>query len=175
MEEYIGMIATFPNSFIPEGFVACNGQELLVNSYQALFSLIGYTYGGNNRDIFRVPDLRGRSILGTGTGYGLTPRTIGGFGGEEVVGLSYSHIPPHRHQYYALTGPRESKQPAQNYIGTAAGTFYAKQDLVDTLIEMSPAIIQPATGGNKAHENMAPFLCITYAICWNGIYPYRPD
>ena len=175
MEEYIGMIATFPNFFIPEGYVACNGQELPVNSYQALFSLIRYTYGGNNSDLFRVPDLRGRSILGTGTGPGLKPRTNGGYGGKEVVGLSLSHIPPHSHKYYALSGPRESKEPAQNYLGTTAGTFYARQNFGDTLMEMSPAIIQSATGGNQAHENMAPFLCITYAICWNGIYPYRPD
>ncbi|UTA68943.1 phage tail protein [Emticicia sp. 21SJ11W-3] len=176
MDEYIGMIVAFPGRFVPEGFIECNGQSLPISQFLALYSLIGTTYGGDvSKQIFNVPDLRGRSIIGAGSAAGLTSHRPGQNGGAEMVTLTQMQLPPHNHPYNALTGPKESKDPKNNYIGTAGGNFYAKKDPADTLIKMNDLMLEAAPGGSQPHNNMAPFLGITYGICAYGEYPPRPD
>ncbi len=173
-EDIIGMIETFAGSYVPQNYFECDGRPLDAREYPALFTLIGYTYGGDGKNSFNLPDLRSRSIIGTGQ-LGQTTRLLGKTGGVEQVNLYPIQLPPHNHPYNALSGPRESKDPTNNYIGTAGGNFYARKDSWDTLIQMNPRMISPAPGDSLPHNNMAPFLCITYGICWNGVYPYRPD
>ncbi|PLK43456.1 phage tail protein [Emticicia sp. TH156] len=175
MDEYIGMIKAFPGRYVPVGYLECDGRKLTINSqYAALFTLIGTTYGGDGKTYFNLPDLKGRSIIGAGQ-LGKTSREPGQAGGEEMVRLTQNELPPHTHPYYAITGPRESKDPTNNYIGTAGGNFYARKDATDTLIKMNDKMIGAAPGDYQPHNNMAPFLCITYGICVDGIYPDRPD
>ncbi len=175
MDEYIGMIKTFAGYFVPYGYFECDGRSLRINEFAALYTLIGTRYGGDGETYFNLPDLRSRSIIGTGDQSGLTPQTLGEAGGVEQVMLTQSQIPPHNHPYNALTGPRESKDPTNNYIGSAGGNFYARKDWDDKLIQMNQNMISQAPSKSLPHNNMAPFLCITYAICWKGEYPPRPD
>ncbi len=176
MDEYIGMITAFAGNFVPQGYFECDGRTLDIRQYTALYSLIGTTYGGDvTKNIFKVPDLRSRSIIGTGALPSQIAKRPGQSGGEEKVLLTQNNLPPHNHPYNALTGARESKEPANNYIGTAGGLFYAKKDASDTLIQMNAKMIAGAPGASLPHNNMAPFLCITYAICWDGIYPPNPN
>ena len=178
MEEYTGMIQIFAGDFAPVGYMICAGQTLSVRQHTALFSLIGNAYGGDGRETFKLPNLSGRAIFG---GYhnnsqdisGLTPKEAAEFGGVEKVALGIQHIPPHNHKCIAISGNRESKDPANNYLGAAGGNFYTRKDTADTLIEMNPNVIAP-TGSGEAHENMSPFLCLNFIICVDGNYPPRP-
>ncbi|UTA68940.1 phage tail protein [Emticicia sp. 21SJ11W-3] len=175
MDEYIGMIKAFPGRYVPEGYLECDGRKLAINSQNMpLYTLIGTTYGGDGKTYFNLPNLMSRSIIGVGK-LDKTIKIPGQTGGAEQVTLTQNELPPHNHPYNALTGPRESKDPTNNYIGTAGGNFYAKKNAGDYLIKMNDRMIGAAPGGYQPHNNMAPFLCITYGICWDGIYPDRPD
>lgn len=174
-DEFIGMITAFAGNYVPANYIECDGRKLSIRAYTPLFALIGITYGGDGKEYFNVPDLRGRSIIGTGTlPVGFT-RRAGQTGGAEQVSLDLSTLPPHNHPYYALSGDRESQIPTNNYIGKAGGNFYARKDSQDVLIQMNHNIISAAPGGQIPHNNMAPFLCVTYGICFDGVYPDRAD
>ncbi|BAY64994.1 phage tail collar domain-conataing protein [Calothrix brevissima NIES-22] len=92
-----GMIAPFGGNSVPSGWLLCNGSEYSINNYPALYAILGTAYGGNGTTTFRVPDLRGRGLIGAGQGSGLTNRTLGQSGGQETVTLSTSQIPSHTH------------------------------------------------------------------------------
>ncbi len=174
MEEYIGMIKMFVGDYAPQDYLLCNGQTLLVQEYQALYTIIGIRYGGTPGVNFKLPDLRGRMPIGMGTGVNLTPRQLGQSGGAETVALNVSQIPPHTHTYNALSGNREATSPAGNFLGTAAGNFYSQQDPTDQLLPMNAGVISPA-GAGAAHNNMPPFLCVNFIMCAFGLYPLRPQ
>jgi microcystin-dependent protein len=173
MEEYIGVIKMFIGNYAPQYFALCDGQTLTIQQNQALYSIIGNTYGGSPGVNFKLPDLRGRMPIGYGAGPNLTTRQLGQFGGEEGVTLTTNQIPAHSHTYNALSGNREAATPAGNFLGTAAGNFYSQQDPGDTLLPMNSGAISMA-GGGQAHNNMPPFLCVNFIICINGLYPSRP-
>lgn len=172
MDEIIGMIKAFAGNFAPKGYYLCAGQTLQIAQNQALFAILGTTYGGNGTTTFLLPDLRGRSVVGVGSGPGLTPRALGESAGSENVTLTVDQIPPHIHTYNALSGNREAPSPAGNFLGTAAGNFYSQQDPGDQLLPMNAGAISLA-GGGQAHNNMQPFLGLNYIICFQGIYPSR--
>ena len=111
MDEFIGVIKLFAGTFVPQGWLACNGQVLPINNYQALYSLLGTTYGGNGTTTFALPDLRGRVPMGTGQGNGLSPCVLGQTKGVETVSLGGNNIP-------ALT----ANVQVNNLTGSASGT-----------------------------------------------------
>jgi microcystin-dependent protein len=172
MEEMLGSIKMFAGSFAPNGWIFCHGQLLNIMEHQALYSLLGTTYGGNGRTTFGVPDLRGRVPIGSGTGPGLTPKNPGFHGGHERVALSTSEMPNHSHtaKCDTATGGRQlTNTPSNNLCATdAEGNSYG----ANPSDNMSADMIQPA-GGNQAHENMQPWLCINFILCTNGYYPTR--
>lgn len=175
MEDFIGTIKIFAGNYAPINYMKCEGQSINIRDNAALFSLLGTTYGGDGRNTFLLPDLRGRLIIDSGQGQRLTYRARGDKGGEETVKLTLSNIPPHKHTFSAISGNRESSDPRGNYLGTAASKFYAtaKDSESDTFVKMAAGAV--GTIGGKGHENMPPFLCLTYIICINGIYPPRPE
>lgn len=125
MDEYIAIIKMFAGNFAPRGWMFCNGQILPINQYTALFSLLGTTYGGNGQTTFALPDLRGRFPLGTGSGPGLTPRTLGEMAGTETVTLNTNEIPSHSHVIPALTLSGQAKVRVSDAVADA---FAAKNN-----------------------------------------------
>jgi microcystin-dependent protein len=193
-QPYIGEISIFAGNFAPVGWVFCDGSLLPITQYSALFALIGTMYGGNGQTNFAVPDLRGRSVLGAGSGPGLTPRNIGQNGGVEKVGLGVNELPAHNHtaqstvsgsvtgQLKCVMEPGTAPNPKGCYIANHENAFL-KNGTVDTMnanavsintsgLGVSTTIVN--TGNSGQHENMHPFLAINYIIAYAGIFPTRP-
>jgi microcystin-dependent protein len=155
-------------NFAPKGWAQCNGQLLPINQNQALFSLLGTTYGGDGRVNFGLPDLRGRIPMHMGNGY-----TLGQRAGEENHTLNMSEMPQHVHLVNASATQSDSAfiqtaSPAsQNVFGTVAGGIYGSATQLTTLAADSVTTI----GGNQAHTNQQPLLVLNFCIALQGIFP----
>ena len=166
-DPYTGEIRLFGGNFAPVGWAFCDGSLLAIDQFDVLFQLIGTTYGGDGQQTFALPDLRGRIPIHYGSGPGLSTYTIGEIGGVETVTLTTQQIPTHNHPVGAANGatgttpvsavPAAVTAGARYYSGTPSGT-----------VPMTPSGV---TGGNQPHENMAPFLCVSFIICQFGTYP----
>ena len=158
-EPFMGQIMIVPFNYAPKGWALCNGQLLPINQNQALFSLLGTTYGGDGRVNFALPNLQGRIPNGFGQGYILGQR-----GGETSVTLSIANVPAHNHLWNATTAAPTQSDPT----GVLAGGGLYKQTPVDT--PMSPAAVTNV-GGSQPHTNMMPYLVLNYCIALQGIFP----
>ena len=163
--QYLGEIRIFTYGFIPRFWAACDGQLLPISQNQALFSLLGTTYGGNGVTTFQLPDMRARVPLHSGSGPGLSPYVIGQRSGSESVTLLATQTPAHNHQVSASTlGP--------NQASTGGGVWADKPDAYATSAPdiQLPAADLPSTGG-QPHSNLAPYLALTFCIAMSGIFP----
>lgn len=175
MEEYMGVIKMFIGDYAPEGYLMCQGQELQISQYNALFALIGTQYGGDGVRTFKLPDLRSRFPIGMGQGPGLSPKQLGNIGGVENVTLTADEIPQHNHSLNGINGSGDSQFIRDNYLtNSAANNFYGVKSAIERTIPMNAASIG-ATGGGKAHYNMPPFITVNFIICVQGYYPQRPQ
>ncbi|MEO7305965.1 MAG: tail fiber protein [Ferruginibacter sp.] len=161
-EPFLSEIRIFSFGFAPQGWALCNGQLLPINQNQALFSLLGTTYGGNGQTNFALPDIRGRVPMHVGGGL-----TLGQRAGEEVHTLSINELPTHTHQAFGSSNAPTVAPPTSNFwasntgftpYGTAGDTAMSTQSLNNT-------------GGSQAHENRSPFLTLNYCIALQGIFP----
>lgn len=173
-EGFVGEIRSFGNNFCPRGWADAAGQLLPISQNDALFSLYGTTYGGDGRTTFGLPDLRGRTNIGTGAGPGLTPAAWGQRAGSEQITLLQTQLPNHSHPMMAndalgTTGNPENGVLAQPHLSNSQGNLYAP-DAPNS--PMRQNAIQPA-GSSMQHDNMAPFLAITWCVALVGIYPSR--
>ncbi len=168
LDQFIGIVKIFAGNFAPEGWAFCNGQLLPIDGNEALFSIIGTTYGGDGMTNFALPNLNGRVPIGTGQS-----TVLGQASGSENVTVVPNQLPSHSHGYNALSGSRESDQPSGNYLATTGGKFFAKKDATDKLLPMNSGVISPFNGGGQAHNNMSPYLALNYVIAIYGIYPTR--
>ena len=169
---YIGEIRIMPYSFCPQDYARTHGQLLSIADNQALFSLIGTTFGGDGRNTFALPDLRGRVIVGGGEGPGLTPRVQGQQFGQERVTLDINEIPNHSHSVRASSQGPNDPDPSGDTFGTfppGNNIFYSGTTLDET---MNPNMIAPA-GGGQSHENIQPSLVLNFCIALDGLYPPR--
>lgn len=157
-EPLLGEIMLVPFNFAPRGWAFCEGQLLSISSNTALFSLLGTTYGGDGRSTFGLPDLRGRYAMSSGTGPGLSARSLGQKSGVEQVVLTTTQLPSHTHTSPFSDGP-----------GTLAGAH----DRVVPDSQSNQDTSTGATGGGQAHDNMPPFLVLNYCIALVGIFPSR--
>jgi microcystin-dependent protein len=164
MDPFIGEVRMFAGTYAPMGWVLCNGQLLPIQQNQALFALLGVNYGGDGVTTFGVPDLRGRLPMHWGNGPGLSPRVQGQYGGTESVTLNATQMPAHTHALLASSG-QNANRPAGAYVG-GPGAFGTA---ADTTMAASAA-----AGGSQAHENMPPFLTITFIMATEGVWPSRP-
>jgi microcystin-dependent protein len=160
-EPFLSEIKMMSFGFPPKGWALCDGQLLPINQNQALFSLLGTTYGGDGRVNFGLPDLQGRTPMHMGSGH-----TLGERGGEQAHTLSISEIPSHVHVANATQTAGNSPIPASNYLGSADNAYIGPQNLTSLL----PATVG-AVGGSQAHLNMQPFLTISFCIALQGIFP----
>jgi len=173
-EPLLGEIKMFGGNFAPRGWALCDGQILAISENEALFSILGTTYGGDGRTTFGLPDLRGRTPIHAGQGPGLTLRRLGQKGGEETVLLTVNQLPSHTHtaQLNADSSVATSDKPQSLLPARNAGSTPQYGDSPNTALSASSISIN-AAGGNQAHPNMQPYITINYIIALQGIYPSR--
>ena len=168
-QPFIGEIRMFGGSFAPAGWAFCNGQLLPISENDLLFNLIGTTYGGDGQSTFALPNLQSRIPVHMGTGSGLSAYTIGEQGGVEQVTLTINQIPIHGHPPLASDGAGGSDSPGNNFwAASSLGKPYAAGP---PGVQMNPATITP-TGGSQPHDNMLPYLCVSYIISLFGEFPH---
>lgn len=167
---YIGEIGIFCGNFAPAGWAFCDGRLLAISDYDALFQLIGTTYGGDGQTNFALPNLSGRAPMHTGAGTGLSPRSIGETGGEETVTLTTQQMPTHTHQPGVSTNPGTTASP-QNAFPADGGNGSAQYTPDAASLLKQPAQFLGAVGGSQPHENMQPYLTVNYIISLYGIFP----
>jgi microcystin-dependent protein len=161
IDPFIGDLMLVSFNFAPKGWAMCNGQLLPINQNQALFSLLGTTYGGDGRVNFALPDLRGRVPIHMGAGFVQGERT-----GEESHTLTVAEMPQHGHSFQASKLDANVPTPAGNLLA-GANNAYAAPSVLTTL---QPASVTNV-GGNQPHENRHPFLVLNWCIALQGIFP----
>jgi microcystin-dependent protein len=163
-EPFLSEIKIMSFNFPPKGWAMCNGQLLPINQNQALFSLLGTTYGGDGRVNFGLPNLQGRTPMHMSNGH-----TLGERGGEQAHTLSISELPTHTHTASAANVPATSNAPSNaRMISQSTGAnLYAG---ASNLQAMAPQAIA-SVGGSQAHPNMQPYLTLTFCIALQGIFP----
>lgn len=168
-EPYIGEITLFAGNFAPRGWMFCDGQVLPISSNQALFSILGTTYGGDGRTTFSLPYLRGRTPINAGSGPGLSSYRIGDKGGMEMVTLTTAQMPAHTHGLSANTGYGNTPNPDGAVSAKTTSPAY-KTGASNTTMNNAAIGYE---GGGQAHENRPPYLAVHYIIAVEGIYPSR--
>jgi microcystin-dependent protein len=171
-DPFVAEIRIFPFNFAPKGWAFCDGQILPLSQNTALFSLLGTTYGGDGKSNFALPDMRGNAPMHPGQGPGLSLHDLGETGGSETVTLLESEIPAHSHGVQAQAVPLgDVATPAGNTLSRpASGNLYTSTST--SVVAMAPQAIAPA-GGSQPHNNMMPYLSLTFCIALQGVYPPR--
>jgi len=160
-EPFLSEIRIMSFVFAPKGWALCNGQLLPINQNQALFSLLGTTFGGDGRVNFALPDLRGRTPIHVGSGH-----TLGEKGGEQAHTLSIAELPTHTHVLQAVNQNAATNDPTGAAFANAAAIYHAPTSLTS----LNPATVGNV-GGSQAHLNMQPFLTLSFCIALQGIFP----
>jgi microcystin-dependent protein len=168
---FLGEIKLLPYNWAPKYWTLCAGQLLPINTNQALFSLLGTTYGGDGINTFALPDLRGRVPVHPNVNAGLPQ---GSKAGQETVTLTTANLPAHNHTVAVSTTAGNNTALNGNFIASAntAGTAVNIYGAATSLQPLDPASVSN-TGGNQPHENCQPSLVMNYCIATQGIYPSR--
>jgi microcystin-dependent protein len=169
---YLGEISMAGFSYAPNGYALCDGQLMSISQNTALFSLLGTTYGGDGQTNFALPDLRGRVPLGQGTGPGLSTRPLGETGGTEGVTLTTGQLPSHTHALNVSSNGGNATTPVNNFLAPDAigGSAPFETGATGSNAAMAGAAIGN-TGSSQSHSNVQPFLCLSFYIALQGIYP----
>jgi microcystin-dependent protein len=170
-QPYLGEIRMFAGNFEPVGWAFCNGQLLSIAQNNALFALLGTTYGGDGQNTFALPDLQGRVPIHFGTGNGLGTVNLADKAGSETVTITAVSTPTHSHAWAAVGDPgsADKEKLPGGYLANGALSVYDASPTTTTALDA--AMIAPPAVGNGAHENMAPFLAVTFIIALEGIFP----
>lgn len=164
-EPFLSEIRIFSFGYAPRGWALCNGQLLPINQNQALFSLLGTTFGGDGRVNFGLPNLQGRVPIHVGSGH-----TLGEQGGEQAHTLSIAELPTHTHMAVGALSPADANVPGANLLGRVGVPFGDAYGGPANLVAMAPQAIGN-TGGSQAHLNMQPFMTLNFCIALQGIFP----
>jgi microcystin-dependent protein len=169
-QPYVGEIRMFGGNFAPAGWMTCDGQLLPISEYETLFNLIGTTYGGDGQSTFALPNLSGRAALHMGNN-GVSTYTLAESGGVQSVTLSVNQIPLHTHPAVgdANQATTTTGDPTNGFYGnTAPNLVYANAPLPRDIGKM---MTLPVQGGSQPHDNMQPYLALTFIISLFGIFP----
>jgi microcystin-dependent protein len=167
MDQFVGQIVLAGFNFAPAGWHFCDGSLLPISQYDVLFNLIGTTFGGDGVNTFALPDLRGRTAVGQGTGPGLSTYVMGQISGSEFVTISSQTYPSHNHLLSGTTADGNAQNPTGAVVGTGVNIY---KDETPTLT-MNGAMCGPATGLGNPHENRQPYQVCNWIISLFGIYP----
>jgi microcystin-dependent protein len=173
-QPYVGEIRMFGGNFAPAGWMFCNGQLLSISEYNTLFNLIGTTYGGDGVQTFALPNLQGRVPLHQGTG--LSTYVMGQTGGVETVTLTTNQMPSHSHPIVSDANNATTASPANAYPANAVPnlpyTVPGGPANPDSPVfrNLNPAML-PNAGGSQPHDNMQPYLAVSFIISLFGVYP----
>lgn len=171
MTPFIGEVIMFAGNFAPRGWALCDGQLLPIAQYNALFSLLGTTYGGDGRTTFALPDLRGRAPIHAGSGYGLSTRTLGQKLGSEIHNLTTNELPPHSHNIVADLPTHNFVESGEELMPGNAALLGVQNPINGTVHEEFNTTF---SGGNGQSFNiMQPSLVVNYIIALDGTYPSR--
>jgi microcystin-dependent protein len=169
-EPYVGEIRMFGGSFAPAGWAMCQGQLMPISENDTLFNLIGTTYGGDGQETFGLPDLQGRAPVHMGQGPGISQNyVIGEKAGVESVTLTTNQIPIHTHAFVASSDAGQSAQP-QNALFALLPTGNLYTQPQQPAVNLNSNMLS-AAGGSQPHDNIQPYLCITFIISLFGVYP----
>jgi microcystin-dependent protein len=166
-QPYVGEIRMFGGSFAPAGWAFCSGQTLPISENDVLFQLIGTTYGGDGETTFGLPNLNGRVPVHQGTLNGIT-YVMGESAGSESVTLTTQQMPIHSHPFLGSNAVANDPNPTNNTLGESSAISLYQSE--------APAVPMAASaigtvGGNQPHENMQPYLCVSFIISLFGIFP----
>jgi microcystin-dependent protein len=164
-EPFLSEIRIMSFNFAPKGWALCNGQLLPINQNQALFSLLGTTFGGDGRVNFALPDVRARTPIHVGSGH-----TLGERGGEQAHTLSSPELPTHTHTVNATTIPATTNSPGPTVLTAQSTSANLYASAAQNQVSMSPQMVANV-GGSQAHLNMQPFLTLSFCIALQGIFP----
>lgn len=177
MEPFIGQIIMFGGNFAPRGWALCDGSLLSISQWQALFSILGTTYGGDGRTTFALPDLRGRVAMHPGNGPGLTPRSLGQKSGTETNTLTTLQMPSHNHTASGKINLGTAANVATGndaFLPIATGTnIYSNAPGGASTNANSVSVTVNNNGGGQPFNNVQPFQCVNYIIALTGIFPSR--
>ena len=172
-EPFLSEIRMFGGNFAPRGWATCDGQILAISTNTALFSLIGTFYGGNGTTTFALPDLRGRFPMHQGSGAGLTPRVVGEQGGETSVLLTSGQMASHTHPISGavIANSAATAIPSNTslFTNSAPNALYA---ITPVTLSLAPQSIS-LQGGSSPHNNLQPYLTVTFIIALEGVFPSR--
>jgi microcystin-dependent protein len=171
-DPFVAEIRIFPFNFAPKGWAFCNGQLLPISQNTALFSLLGTTYGGDGKSTFALPGLEGSAPLHPGQGQGLSLYDLGQTGGSEFVTLLESEMPAHSHAMQGTAGIANQNSPAGLLHGRpfGGGSMYIAPGATTPLAVQAIA----PSGGTLPHNNMMPYLTLSFCIALQGVFPPRP-
>lgn len=172
-EPYVGQISMFAGNFAPRGWAFCNGQLMSVMQYQALFAILGTTYGGDGITTFALPNLQNRVPVGRGTGVDGITKVLGQVGGSTNTTILISNMPAHNHRLIGTTNVGNSNVP-KNALH-ADTSVLDKEYTTDTSgpkVDMDPSAIG-ISGGSQPINNEQPFVVINYIIAIDGVFPPR--
>ncbi|PWK50752.1 phage tail protein [Pleionea mediterranea] len=174
-DPYIGEIRMFAGNFTPRSWANCSGQMIAISQNNALFALLGTTYGGDGRTSFGLPDFRGRIPIHQGRGNGLTPRFLGQRLGFERETLSTNQMPSHNHAYVASRDDADSSNPANDVMASQSDGDqpYAGSPSDPANFQQLNSQTIAFSGDSQSHNNIMPFLCVNFIICMVGAFPQR--
>ena len=172
-DQFLAEIRIFPFNFPPTGWAFCDGQTMPISQNTALFALLGTTYGGNGKSTFALPDLQGTAPMQPGQGQGLSLRDLGETSGAESITLLQSEIPVHTHQVSTMSDPGTLQVPGPDRILARSANANAYQTNTSANLQaMAPQALGLA-GGGLPHNNMQPYLTLSFCIALQGIFPPR--
>jgi len=174
-QPYLAEIKMFGGNFAPRGYALCNGQIVAISQNTALFSLLGTIYGGNGTSTFALPNMQGRAPVHQGNGVGIDPVSIGEMAGETNVTLLTSNLPQHTHPISGalIANSNPGETPASNtlFTNSAPNQLYAAALGTGGLNLASQTITM--AGGSQPHNNVQPYLAVTFIIAMEGVFPAR--
>lgn len=176
-DPFVAEIRIFAGNFAPRTWALCNGQLMPLSQNTALFALLGTTYGGDGRSTFALPDLQGAAPMHIGGGVeqgpGLSVRRLGDMGGSQTTTLLTSEMPVHSHSISGAARNSNSSLPTNATLARPTGIFTYSSNANPPLVPMDPNSLA-ISGGDFPHNNMQPYLVLTFIIALQGVFPVRP-
>ncbi|MGH9722464.1 MAG: phage tail protein [Bryobacteraceae bacterium] len=171
-EPFVAEIRIFAGNFAPKGWATCDGQLLPISQNTALFSLLGTSYGGDGKSTFALPNLQGSAPMHQGQGPGLSDRLLGEASGSQNVTLLVTEMPFHNHFLQAVNDAPLTPSPGPGVMWSNAGAVAQAFWGANPNVQLAPQALAPA-GASLPHNNMQPYLVLTFIIALQGVFPPR--